>query len=121
MKFVIQFVAITLAGFVLELFMPWWCIAVAAFAAGYALKSKANFLAGLLGISLLWFVKVWLVDASSAAPLAERVAGIFSLTKPLLVLVTVLIGGLVGGFAAMSGAVLRKEKKQGKIPFLKEE
>ena len=53
MKFIIQLIAIALAAFVLELFMPWWCIAIAAFAAGYALKSKANFFAGLLGIALL--------------------------------------------------------------------
>lgn len=111
MKFLVQFIAIALTAFVLELFMPWWSIAIAAFAAGFALKSKANFLAGLLGIALLWLIKAWIMDASSAAPLAERVAGIFMLNKPLLMLVTALIGGLVGGFAAMSGAALKKEKR----------
>ena len=108
MKFVIQFIAIIIVAFILELFMPWWCIAIAAFVAGYALKSKANFLAGLTGIGLLWFIKAWMLDASAAAPLAERVAGIFSLNKPLLLFVTSLLGGLVGGFAAMSGAALKK-------------
>jgi hypothetical protein len=111
MKFVIQFIAIALAAFILELFMPWWSIAIAAFAAGYALKSKANFLAGLLGIALLWSIKAWILDASASAPLAERVAAIFSLSKPLLLLVTALVGGLVGGFAAMSGAALKKERR----------
>ena len=111
MKFLIQLIAIILAAFILELFMPWWCIAIAAFAAGYALKSKANFLAGLLGIALLWLIKAWLLDASASAPLAERVAAIFSLSKPLLMLVTSLIGGLVGGFAAMTGASLKTEKR----------
>jgi hypothetical protein len=57
MKFMIQFIAIALAAFLLELFMPWWCIAIAAAAGGYALKSKVNFLAGLLGIALLWVIK----------------------------------------------------------------
>lgn len=110
MKFIIQFIAIALVAFLLELFMPWWCIAIAAAACGYALKSKANFLAGLLGIALLWLLKAWLLDASSAAPLAERVAAIFNLNKPLLMLATALIGGLVGGFAAMAGAALKNEK-----------
>ncbi len=112
MKFFIQFIAIIIVAFILELFMPWWCIAIAAFAAGYALKSSANFLAGLIGIALLWLIKAWMLDASSAAPLAERVAAIFSLSKPLLLVVTALIGGLVGGFAAMSGAALKKEKSR---------
>lgn len=111
MKFLIQFIAITVVAFILELFMPWWCIVIAAFAAGYALKSKANFLAGLSGIGLLWLIKAWMLDASASAPLAERVAAIFSLSKPLLILVTILLGGLVGGFAAMSGAALKKEKR----------
>ena len=110
MKFLIQLVAISIAAFVLELFMPWWCIAIAAFAAGYALKSKANFLAGLFGIALLWLIKAWMLDASASAPLTERVAAIFSLSKPLLMVVTSLIGGLVGGLAAMSGAALKRVK-----------
>jgi hypothetical protein len=111
MKFLIQIIAISIAAFVLELFMPWWCIAIPALAAGYALKSKTNFLAGFLGIALLWLIKAWMLDASSSAPLAERVAAIFSLNKPLLMLVTSLIGGLVGGFAAMTGAALKREKQ----------
>ncbi len=111
MKLIIQFIAIALAAFLLELFMPWWCIAIAAFAAGFALKSKVNFLAGFLSIALLWLIKAWIMDASASAPLVESVAAIFSLNKPLLMLVTALIGGLVGGFAAMSGAALKKEKR----------
>jgi hypothetical protein len=111
MKFLIQLIAIGLSAFALELVMPWWCVAIAAFVGGFALKSKANFLAGLLGIALLWLIKAWLLDASSSAPLAERVAAIFSLSKPLLMLVTALIGGLVGGFAAMTGASLKKQKR----------
>jgi hypothetical protein len=112
MKFVIQIVAIIVLALVLELFMPWWSIAIAAFIIGYVLKSKANFLAGLLGIALLWALKAWILDSSAAAPLAERVAAIFSLTTITLILVTAIIGGLVGGFAAMAGASLRKEKRR---------
>lgn len=110
MKLLIQVIAIIVVAFIFELVLPWWCIAIAAFAGGYALKSKANFLAGLLGIALLWLIKAVMLDASSSAPLAERVAAIFSLSKPLLMLVTALIGGLVGGFAAMAGASLKREK-----------
>ena len=36
------------------------------------------------------------------------------LNKPLLYLVTAVIGGLVGGFAAMAGGALNKKKKRSK-------
>lgn len=111
MKFFIQLVAIIFIAFILELFLPWWCIAMASFAGGYALKSRFNFLAGFLGIGLLWLAKAGLIDATGSSPLAEQVATIFSLNKTLLYLATVLIGGLVGGFASMSGATLKKDKR----------
>jgi hypothetical protein len=111
MKFLFQVITIAVVAFILELFMPWWCIAVAAFAGGFALKTKANFFAGLLAIALLWFIKAILIEASATAPLTERVAAIFTLSKPMLILVTVLLGGLLGGFAAMTGAALKKSDK----------
>ena len=111
MKFFTQVAVIIIGAIILEMILPWWSIAIAAFLAGYALKSKANFLAGFLAIALLWITKAWLIDSAGLVPLAEKVAAIFSLTKPLLLLVTGLIGGLVSGFAAMAGASLKKEKR----------
>ena len=112
MKFIIQFIAIAITAFIFELFLPWWSIALAACICGYFFKSKVNFLAGLLGIGVLWLAKAWLMDISASAPLAERVAALFSLNKTLLLIVTALIGGLVGGFASMAGGSLKKEKKR---------
>jgi hypothetical protein len=112
MKFLIQVIAIAVAAFVLELFLPWWSITIAAFAAGYLLKSKQNFLAGFLAIALVWGVYSFLIDYNGAAPLADRVASILTINKTLLFFVTALIGGLVGGFAALSGSLLKKEKRK---------
>ena len=111
MKFVVQLIAIAASAFILELFMPWYGIAFAAFAMGYSLKTKANFLAGFLGIALLWLVKAWLIDASASAPLTEKVAAILTVNKTLLFAITALIGGLIGGFAALSGSLLKAERK----------
>jgi hypothetical protein len=109
MRFILQLSVIIVAGFILELFLPWWSIAIAAFLGGVALKSKANFLAGFLGIALLWFIKALIIDLNNTSALAEKVANIFPLhSKPLLFLVMVILGGLVGGFAAMTGAFLKK-------------
>jgi hypothetical protein len=112
MKFLIQFIVIVVLALILELFMPWWCIAIAAFVGGYVSKSKMNFLAGLAAITTLWLLKAAMIEGAAAAPLTERVAAIFSLNRSLLIIVSALIGGLVGGFAAMTGAALRKEKRK---------
>lgn len=112
MKIAIQIVFIILLGFILELFLPWWSIAIAAFAAGMIFNSRANFGAGFLAIALLWTIKALLIESSAAATLTDRVASIFMLTKPLLFLVMALLGGLVGGFAAMTGAALHGGKRK---------
>lgn len=112
MKFLLQLIAIMILAYILELMFPWWTIAIAAFIAGAAFNTRANFAAGFLGIALLWTLKALLIESSAAAPLTERVAAVFFLSKPLLFLVTALIGGLVAGFAAMAGSALRKKKKK---------
>ena len=112
MKFLLQILFIVLLAFVLELFLPWWCIAVAAAAGGYAFKSKANFAAGFFSIALLWIIKALLIDLQSSTPLAEQVAAIFKLqSKILLYVVMAVLGGLVGGFAAWTGSLLRAGKR----------
>lgn len=112
MKIAVQLAFILLLGFILELFLPWWSIAIAAFAGGMIFNSRANFTAGFFAIALLWTIKALLIESIAAATLTERVASIFMLNKPLLFLVMALIGGLVGGFAAMTGSALQGNKRK---------
>jgi asparagine N-glycosylation enzyme membrane subunit Stt3 len=112
MRFLIQLILITVLAFVFELFLPWWSIAIAAFLGSIVVNTRANFLAGFLGIALLWFFHALIISSSAAAPLADRVAKLFSLNSTLLMVVTALIGGLVGGFAAMAGGALRMNHKK---------
>jgi hypothetical protein len=109
MKFVIQFVAIVFSAHLLALFMPWYSIAIAAFVMGFLLKSNTDFLAGFSAIAILWVFNAWLTDFASTADLADRVAKLLMLKyKFVLYLVMAAIGGLIGGFAALTGALLRK-------------
>ena len=110
MKFTIPLVSIAVLAFILELFLPWWSIAISGFLLGYGFKSNANFFAGFLGIGFLWLGKALIIDLNAAMPLAENVAAILKLnSKPLLLLVMTLIGGLVGGFATLTGSLLKKD------------
>jgi hypothetical protein len=111
MRFSIQMLVIIVLGFMLELFLPWWSIAIAAFIGGLFINTRHNFVAGFLAVGLLWVVKALLIDLSTDSGLADRVARIFMLhNKALLLAVTWVISGLVGGFAAMSGGSLRMRK-----------
>jgi hypothetical protein len=112
MKFTIQIIFILFLAYILELFLPWWSIAIAAFAGGIIFSNNANFAAGFIAIALLWTVKALLIESNAAANLTEKVASIFMLSKPLLFLVMAILGGLVGGFAAMTGSALQGKKKK---------
>jgi ribose/xylose/arabinose/galactoside ABC-type transport system permease subunit len=108
MRFPVQIGVIVILGFFLELFLPWWSVAIAAFAGGLFLNTRTNFLAGFLAIGLLWVIKALIIDLSTDSGLADRVARIFMLhNKALLLLVTFILSGLVGGFFSMSGGALR--------------
>jgi hypothetical protein len=110
MKFIIQFIVIIILAYLLELFLPWYSIALAAFIGGL-MNSRFNFFAGFLAIALLWTVKAGLIEAASSSDLADRVALIFPVKqKALLYIVMSLLGGLIGGFAAMAGSALRSKK-----------
>jgi hypothetical protein len=109
MRLIYQLISILFFAFVLEMLLPWWSIAIAAFAGGLLLKSKYNFIAGVLGIGILWLGAALIIDLTSATPLTEKVAHIFSLpNKAMLFLVTAILSGLVGGFACLAGSVLKK-------------
>lgn len=112
MRFTVQLILIIFLAGIFELFLPWWSIAIAGFIGGALLHSRFNFLAGFLGCGLLWLGMAIVIDSAAAAPLVERVAAIFmGISKTALFVVTAFIGGLVGGFAAMTGGSLRKQKK----------
>jgi len=112
MKFILQIFCTIVLAYVLEIFLPWYSIALAAFVMGFLFRSRANFLAGFLGIALLWTLKAWLLNSASASDLADRVAHIFSLGgNEWLMLVMAIVGGLVGGFAGLAGALLKPKSK----------
>lgn len=110
--FIIQVTIIALLGYLLELFFPWWSIAIAAALGGTFLKSTANFWAGFLAIGILWLLAAFLIDFTSPSGLAEKVAPIFKLNKLMLIIVTSFIGALVGGLACLTGSLLVRRKQQ---------
>lgn len=114
MKFLIAFVLTAFLSYVGGLYMDWWVIAIAAFlvAAIIPLKPWPAFLAGFSALFLLWGGLAWMIDMNNQQLLSAKVAELlFKTPSPaLLILVTALIGGLVGGFAALTASFIRKKE-----------
>jgi hypothetical protein len=114
MLFLIIFILCLLSGFLL----PWWIVAVIAFAAAFFLgkTSGKSFGAGFLGVALAWAIWALIKSIPNENELANRVSALFHLPGwYLMVIVTAIIGGLVGGMAAWSGVLFKKAFKTEKL------
>ena len=116
MRFLLAVLLIALLSFVAGLFLPWWSIALIALivAALIPQSISRSFLAGFTAIFLLWFLLSFWIDIKNDSILSHKIAQLFPLggSSFLLMLITALVGALVGGFAAMCGASLRPAKRK---------
>lgn len=115
MKFITVLILTVLLGYLVYLFndlLPWWTIAIAAFIAGAVVPLKAfpAWLAGFLGVALLWLALAWMINDANGGIMAGRMAQVLPLNGNvnLLYVLTALVGGLTGGFGALAGHYLRK-------------
>jgi hypothetical protein len=109
MKFLLQILA-TMAGcFVVQYFLPWWTMAVIALVIGYYFHNSGfvSFAAGFLGAGFLWVGMAYYLDAATQSILTDKVNKLFPLN--VFILVTA-VGGLVGGFAALTGTWIRGKR-----------
>lgn len=110
MRFPVQILLIITLGFFLELLLPWWSIAIAAFAGAALIPTRMNFIAGFSATGILWIGKALITQLSTDSDLASKVARTFMLhNTAVLLVVTFILSGLIGGFSAMSGGALRRK------------
>lgn len=111
MKFFISFILTILLSFALCLFLPWWSIAIAAFAVAALIPQKPGkaFLTGFGALVLLWGGLSFWISQHNDHILAHKVSQlILQIDNPfLLITITAAIGALIAGFAAMAGSYLR--------------
>jgi len=111
MKLLVAIIVTALLSFVSGLYLPWWTIALAAFVSVLVipLASGRAFLAGSLGVFLLWFLLALWIDVKNQHILSKKIAEIFHLggSSFAIILVTAFIGSLVGGLGALSASFLK--------------
>jgi hypothetical protein len=111
MKFIVSILLTILLSFCSCIYFPWWSIACAAFlvAALIPQSSLASFVTGFLALFLLWGILCFWISTHNNDILAHRVSLlIFKTDNPfLLILASAFCGAIVGGFAALTGSLLR--------------
>jgi hypothetical protein len=113
MRFAATIILTTLLSFAAGLYLPWWSMALVSFLVAFFLyqpRPRNAWLGGFLGLFLLWgLLAIW-IDVQNDHILSGRMAILFPLggSSALLILITALLAGLIGGLAALSGNYLFK-------------
>ena len=73
-----------------------------------AQPTPRDFLAGFVSIFLLWGVTAYAINSGNDGLLAQKVANILRLGDSafIVVVLTAILGGLVGGLCSLSGGLL---------------
>ena len=104
------FSLIFLGSLIFHFFFPWWICALVAFLAAFwqAKSGKQAFAVGGAAIGLLWSFAASFWHFASGGILSDKVAAMLQLPNGgALNAVLLVIAGLVGGNAALSGYLVR--------------
>ncbi len=112
MKFLISVVLIALLSVAACLYLPWWSIALVAFAVAAIVPQKpwASFLSGFTALFFLWGGLSFYLSSSNNHLLASKISILLlqADSPNVLIAATAFVGALVAGLAALSGSFVRK-------------
>lgn len=108
MKFIISTILIALLSLVAGMYLPWWSVALAAFLVIFLIKlgPLPAFFSGFLGVFICWSLIALSRDIANEGILSVKIAQVFPLggSQALLIFISALIGGIVGGLAALTAS-----------------
>ena len=111
MKFLLGIVGIMILGYILQFVTPWWGIALASMLISFTLNKNywISFLVGFIAVFLLWGGLALIKDMANESLLSAQVGDLLQgLPGIALILLTGIIGGLVGGLSGMVGYSARE-------------
>jgi|SRR5580658_7281188 hypothetical protein len=113
-KFLINTLLIALLSFIGGLFFPYWVIAPIAFVVSLLipLRPPLAFLSGFLALFLLWGGLALAANLANGGILATKIAWLLPLggSPYALILVTALVGALVGGGGALTASFVKNTR-----------
>jgi len=108
----IQIVLIMLLSALAQFVLPWWSIAIVAFSVCFWRSTRGGqaFLSGFLGIAAVWLLYALLIHLRTEGVFTGRMGLLLfkSESAALPLLVTVILGGLVGGLSGLTGFLIRR-------------
>jgi hypothetical protein len=118
MRFLLATLLTTALSFIAGIYLPWWSIAIVSFLIALLIVQPIGrgFLSGFAGIFILWgLLSLW-IDLQNESILSHKIAQVIPLggSSVLLILITALLGAIVGGFGAMAGSSLAPAIKSGR-------
>ena len=117
MKFLVATILTALLSFIAGIYIPiWWFFAIIALLVALLVHQRAGkaFFAGFLGLFILWSILAVWIDNGNEGVLSVKIASLLPLagSEWMLIIVTAIVGGLVAGFAALSGSYLRSSARK---------
>ncbi len=97
-----------IAAYLVNLFLPWWSVSILGVILGYTFKLKplASFGWGFLALFILWGGQALYINIANDGIMASRIAEMLGVQSSLLmVLLTGIIGGVVGGLSVFCGSL----------------
>ena len=111
LKAILQIIATIILGYLAHQFLPFWAMALAAGVVALLFNYKygmTSFAAGFLAAFLLWCAYAYTLDAENTGKLSSQLGQLFQTNGTYLVSVTGLIGGVLGGFGALTATLAKR-------------
>ena len=94
-----------------QVYLPWWSLIIVCAIIGYfTALNRSPFIAGFTALFLVWASFAFYLDSQNAHLLSSKVVQLFPLPASsfLLVCITGIFGGIIGGFATLVGHSFQK-------------
>lgn len=108
----IQILLIAILSLLAQVLLPWWSLAIVAFLVCFwrSLGAGRAFSYGFAGIALVWLCYALLIHIRTDGIFTSRMSELLFKTNNAAIpmLVTAILGGLVGGLAGLSGYFVRQ-------------